>query len=316
MTDLTRYHREIWLAKPSHSLVKLLQLNERENNPLGFVSPNHISQGELVKFWQYQLKCWALTIPDLHRRFFFMLVTDSYKSNPEFDSLVKEFQRRHGLHVDGIIGPRMFRKFFENYFFNPTNPAQNLGKAGFEQFAFRLMDEQDFKKVLEPPPIELLNRYRVRGPLPKGYSAQEILANRKLFKKFEEIINEVTQGEETVPARQLLLLCKNFGVDPTLVLAQGILESRWGTQGAGKATKNIFNVGNTDDGTLRYFSTYAEGLEEYLKLLRNRYHVKAERFIEGRAQRRDGKGRYATDPDYTDKLRQVVHKIRQHLSKP
>lgn len=162
----------------------------------------------------------------------------------------------------------------------------------------------------------MLTRYRVRGFLPRGYSALDILQNEKLFKKFEEIIKAVTQGEETVSAKQLLLLRKKHGVDPTLVLAQGILESRWGTQGAGKATKDIFNVGNTDVGTLTYFSTYAEGLEEYLKLLKNLYHVKAERFIAGRGERRDGRGRYATDPNYSDKVRQLVHKIRQHLNQP
>lgn len=134
--------------------------------------------------------------------------------------------------------------------------------------------------------------------------------------------------------------CEAYNIEARLALAQGILECHFGlAPGANRSrkTRNIYNVGNVDDGGNRYFPTYASGIEAYCKLLcreynwgyydgvkissykpsataqqLNPYPITAERMM-GHDFCRPKGGRYATDPEYTIKIATILNKIDKAL---
>jgi flagellum-specific peptidoglycan hydrolase FlgJ len=128
-----------------------------------------------------------------------------------------------------------------------------------------------------------------------------------------------------------------YNIEARLALAQGILECHFAlAPGANRSrkTRNIYNVGNVDDGGNRYFTDYRSGIEAYCRLLAReynwgyyeatgitslmsqqiggelskRYPVTTEGLI-ARDFRRPKGGRYATDPDYSTKIAMLVNKI-------
>lgn len=113
-------------------------------------------------------------------------------------------------------------------------------------------------------------------------------------------------------------LCAQYKVDPRLCLAQGILECHFGCNPAAsrsRKTRNIFNVGNVDDGRNRYFATWEAGLNAYCHLMAKEYcyrnagdTVTAEMMIAHDFTRPRG-GRYATAPSYTTDIAKIVAKI-------
>lgn len=112
--------------------------------------------------------------------------------------------------------------------------------------------------------------------------------------------------------------CTQYKVDPRLCLAQGILECHFGCNPAAKRsikTKNIFNVGNVDDGRNRIFASWELGLAAYCHLMAREYcyriegeTVTAEMMIAHDFVRPRG-GRYATAPTYTTNIAKLVAKI-------
>ncbi|MCS6961098.1 MAG: glucosaminidase domain-containing protein [Deltaproteobacteria bacterium] len=287
--------------------------NQVLNNRHGFVSAKHNHTGEIVRFWQIQLKAWAMTCPDLRKKYSSMLVTGSFKSNPKFENLIKDFQIKHGIKPDGIIGTEMFRVFFSRYFFDPVNPSRNLGKKEFERRYFPLLSEAEYRRLREIKATTCLSRYKVTKRLPRSFSAKEILTNRHLYQKFEEICLDITGGNPPISVRTFLEICAKYNVDPTLALAQAILETRFGTVGIGARLRNIFNVGITDEGGTIEYKSFEEGVEAYCRLLSTKYHKRAEEFLASDCKRKDGWGRYATDKLYAKKIHILVSKIRSHL---
>lgn len=124
-------------------------------------------------------------------------------------------------------------------------------------------------------------------------------------------------------AKEIGYYCVFYNVELGLCLAQGIVESHWGMNPDAKRsrrTKNILNVGNTDDGSDRGFATYSAGVERYCKLMDKEYRWPADRGGEVRMitlaandfQRPRG-GRYATAPNYTQMVYAVYRKIMKEL---
>jgi flagellum-specific peptidoglycan hydrolase FlgJ len=112
--------------------------------------------------------------------------------------------------------------------------------------------------------------------------------------------------------------CSQYKVDPRLCLAQGILECHFGCNPdavRSRKTKNIFNVGNVDDGRNRFFLSWEAGLTAYCHLMAREYCyrnegdvVTAEMMIAHDFTRPRG-GRYATAPSYTKDIAKLVAKI-------
>ena len=124
-------------------------------------------------------------------------------------------------------------------------------------------------------------------------------------------------------AKDIGYYCVLYNVELGLCLAQGIVESHWGMNPDAKRsrrTKNIFNVGNTDNGSDRGFATYSAGVERYCKLMDREYRWPADHGGEVRMitlaandfQRPRG-GRYASAANYTQMVYAVYRKIMKEL---
>jgi hypothetical protein len=68
--------------------------------------------------------------------------------------------------------------------------------------------------------------------------------------------------------------CLEYDTDVIFVLAQGLLESHFGTRGRAIKTNSVWNVGAFDDGqNLYWYKTQDESLEPYLKLVNEKYLI-------------------------------------------
>lgn len=68
--------------------------------------------------------------------------------------------------------------------------------------------------------------------------------------------------------------CVEYDTDIIFVLAQGLLESHFGTKGKAAETNSVWNVGTYDNGRILYrYKTPNESLEPYLKLINENYFV-------------------------------------------
>jgi flagellum-specific peptidoglycan hydrolase FlgJ len=120
-------------------------------------------------------------------------------------------------------------------------------------------------------------------------------------------------------AAALLSGSEKYHVEVELALAQGILEGHFACNPAAKRsrkTRNIFNVGNVDNGGNRFFNSFEAGIDAYFRLLAREYCWRAEgntvtvdMMLRHDFTRPRG-GRYATAPNYTASIRSIVESIR------
>lgn len=130
--------------------------------------------------------------------------------------------------------------------------------------------------------------------------------------------NAVIATDYNALAEAMVQKAETYKVDPRLCLAQGIAECHYGANPVAKrsrATKNIWNVGNVDDGDNRFFSSFEAGMDAYMRLMSREYRyasegeiVTPEMMIKHDFIRPRG-GRYATAPNYTEVITSVVKKI-------
>lgn len=102
--------------------------------------------------------------------------------------------------------------------------------------------------------------------------------------------------------------CEKYNIDICFVLAQGEIESHFGTKGIASKLNCVFNVGIYDNKTAEeieskyQFHCPNESIDPYLKLLTNRYLVnKTEQDLMRKFVDIDGK-RYASDTEYEVKI--------------
>lgn len=121
-----------------------------------------------------------------------------------------------------------------------------------------------------------------------------------------EVQNYITQIASTSNLRGYAIVeeCEKYNVDICFVLAQGEIESHFGTKGIASKLNSIFNVGIYDGKTSeeidnKYKFEYPnESIEPYLKLLTTRYLVnKTEEDLLKKFVDIDNK-RYASNPNY------------------
>lgn len=128
------------------------------------------------------------------------------------------------------------------------------------------------------------------------------------------LVNEVQKYiEQVAPASNLrgyaiVEECEKYDVDICFVLAQGEIESHFGTKGIASKLNSVFNVGIYDGKTSeeideKYRFEYPnESIEPYLKLLTTRYLVnKLEHDLMHKFVDVNG-NRYASDKDYEIKI--------------
>lgn len=133
------------------------------------------------------------------------------------------------------------------------------------------------------------------------------------------------KGKAPVTATDFLEVFRSTGVPVDLMLAQAVQESTVGTNGRRSIeTKNMFNVGNSDDGSNRYMSTWKQGIYIYANLIKSKYaldpnNITAENivlptFVRVNNGSKSG-ARYASDPNYETKIMSIVNTIRKIIAK-
>ena len=111
--------------------------------------------------------------------------------------------------------------------------------------------------------------------------------------------------------------CCEYNVDIAFVLAQGQIESHFGTTGTARKTNSVFNVGAYDGYSASRqhangfgFSHPNESVEPYLILLTNNYLVNGKTVNDLMVSYINYLGmRYASDTRYEHMLRSVYNKI-------
>ena len=138
-----------------------------------------------------------------------------------------------------------------------------------------------------------------------------------------QLINEVDTYINTIaPSSKLdgeivVDMCCEYTVDIAFVLAQGQIESHFGTAGTARKTNSIFNVGAYDGYSAAKqrangfgFSHPNESVEPYLILLTNNYLVNGKTINDLMHVYVNHLGmRYASDTRYEYMLRSVYNKI-------
>ena len=132
----------------------------------------------------------------------------------------------------------------------------------------------------------------------------------------DEVSRYLARFGSPVPADTLMMVCLRDGLDITMTLAQGELESGLGTRGRSRWTGSIWGVGAWDGDhahrSIRYTSP-GHAAEHYSSLIRKRYIAPGMTHTDLMRGFVDVNGkRYAADPDYERKLRNRYNYILTH----
>lgn len=135
----------------------------------------------------------------------------------------------------------------------------------------------------------------------------------------DEVSNYIYKVAPTSNLSGVILVdeCEKFGVDIKFVLAQGELESHFGTKGLGAKTNSVWNVGAFD--SLSYseihekhiFSNPNASIEKYLELITTNYLYGNKTEINLLSNFVDKNGRrYASVPSYETSLSHIYDVIQ------
>jgi flagellum-specific peptidoglycan hydrolase FlgJ len=124
--------------------------------------------------------------------------------------------------------------------------------------------------------------------------------------------------ETQLSGAELLALCDEYDMDLFFVLAQGQLESHFGTRGLASKTNSVFNVLAYDGRTYNQickngkYENPNHSIEPYIKLLKTKYLVNGRTVDDLLKNFVDVSGhRYASDPKYERTLRSIYRKYSQ-----
>ena len=137
----------------------------------------------------------------------------------------------------------------------------------------------------------------------------------KLVVEVDSYIDRISPSSK-LDGKVVVDMCLKYDIDIMFVLAQGQIESHFGTKGLGSKFNNVFNVDVHDkvkgkkDMNKKYIYNYPnESIEPYLQLLTNKYLVnKLESDLLIKYVDTNG-ARYASDPNYEEKLRSKYNSI-------
>jgi flagellum-specific peptidoglycan hydrolase FlgJ len=147
------------------------------------------------------------------------------------------------------------------------------------------------------------------------YQKQYKLITDSLIKEVQYYIDKYAKGS-LLDVELLIRLSDLYDIDLRLVLAQGHLESHFGTRGRATKTYSLFNVGSYDDGTVLYqYSNPNYSIEPYMRLLKDKYLVNKnmadllnDKFVNTKGKR------YATQPTYEKELLKIINLIDNKTS--
>ena len=125
----------------------------------------------------------------------------------------------------------------------------------------------------------------------------------------DEVQNYINTVAPTSDLRACVLIdaCEKYNIEVKFVLAQGEIESHFGTKGLASKTNSVWNVGAYDGHTFSKIMNYKyshpnESIEPYLKLLYNKYLTyETEVGLLKKFVDHDG-NRFASDKNYEERL--------------
>jgi hypothetical protein len=115
-----------------------------------------------------------------------------------------------------------------------------------------------------------------------------------------------------IDASEFVRSAQKYNYDIVLALAQGRVESYYGTVGIGSRTNSIFNVGTYDDGTILYrYKHPNHSIEPYMDLMTRRYlkTTCVEDLLKSKSFVNDKGLRYASFLNYEYEVRTVYNNI-------
>ena len=169
-------------------------------------------------------------------------------------------------------------------------------------------------KVIDEDKYRSYTRYEI-------YTEMNQLTYDSLKSVLVEQVNSYIQQSAPTSALDGLVVvnnCIDYDIDICFVLAQGEIESHFGTKGLARKTNSVFNVYAYDDKKLHEINKNGkykhpdDSVEPYIKLLKREYLVdnKTEYDMLKKYVNYCG-NRYASAPDYEQKLSSKIEKIEQ-----
>lgn len=144
-------------------------------------------------------------------------------------------------------------------------------------------------------------------------------------KKVQSVIDKYGRGKSPINAQQLIQASQKSGVPIDFMLVSGIQESNLGTAGRAVATRNIFNVGNTDGGDGKaakrdkyneFHDDWMSGINRFTSLITKQYFPgkkpTLDAFIANDFRRPDG-ARYMTNPKAKQAYISLANSVRKML---
>lgn len=143
-------------------------------------------------------------------------------------------------------------------------------------------------------------------------------AKSQVVEEIDKYIKSVAPNS-TLNAITLFSLCEEYDIDIKFVLAQGHIESHFGTKGMARKTNSVFNVFAFDGQEYHKISRKGKydhpdySIKPYLTLLKDNYIVddKNEYDLMDKFVNSEGK-RYASDPLYESKLKSKFEYISEN----
>lgn len=151
------------------------------------------------------------------------------------------------------------------------------------------------------------------------FNADNVL-KLSLYKEVNDYISSKTKLHQ-LDSKLLVDLCFEYDIDIIFVLAQGQIESLFGTKGIASKTNSVWNIGSYDGRSADYINRKGKGyehpnhsIEPYLKVLKNHYLVnKTEEHLMNNFVNKYGQ-RYASNPQYEVMLRSVYRHIDKNTN--
>jgi hypothetical protein len=148
--------------------------------------------------------------------------------------------------------------------------------------------------------------------------------NPKTRAAIQKIISKYAPNAP-VKAEQLMLSSKTTGTPILAYLVMAVSESHFGTAGRAAYTKNVYNVGNVDNGSNKFHGTWQAGLDNFGSLMAKSYLKPDELngqpnsdkamkgFIQRDFRRISDNARYMTDPTAQSKIIGLTRDISKML---
>jgi flagellum-specific peptidoglycan hydrolase FlgJ len=139
--------------------------------------------------------------------------------------------------------------------------------------------------------------------------------------QIQAFIDSKSGGKSPITAKDIIDVSAKYNVPVEIILAQGAMESNFGTKGRAARTNNIFNVGNTTSGddmkkdskeqqaVSRKFDSWIDGLDAYASLMSRRYAPDGDwtKLLDNFVN--DEGNRYATAEGYEDSLKNMIEEF-------